>query len=333
MRKKARVASISWGIIVFSLLFLTPPLAAELQVITIGTGGIGGLYYPTGSAICRMVNRSQRQSDLLCTAYSTDGSVFNLKAIRAHELDMGIVQSDWQYHAFNGSSEFRKQGPDKDLRAVFSLYDEPFTVVARTSSGIRTFDGLKGKRINIGNPGSGQRATMEVLMAAKGWTRDDFSLSTELGPAEQAEAMCDNKIDAIIFIAGHPNQSILEATTACDAVIVPVTGPAVDKLVRDNSYYIHSIIRGGMYRGNPGDVKTFGVKATLVSSSRIPEEKIYRVVKSVFDNLDEFRSLHWAFTDLVPRTMISDGNSAPLHPGAERYFRELGLLGISEAPR
>ena len=195
--------------------------ASAQSFITIGTGGVTGVYYPTGGAICRLVNKSRKEHGIRCSVESTGGSVYNLNTIRAGELDMGVAQSDWQYHAYNGTSKFKDAGPNKDLRAVFSVHAEPFTVVARKDSGIKNFDDLKGKRVNIGNPGSGQRGTMEVLMAAKGWTRDDFALVSELKSAEQSKALCDNKIDAMVFTVGHPSGSIKEATTSCDTVLVP----------------------------------------------------------------------------------------------------------------
>jgi hypothetical protein len=300
--------------------------AAERQFITIGTGGVTGVYYPTGGAICRLVNKGRREHGIRCSVESTGGSVYNLNTIRAGELDMGVAQSDWQYHAYNGTSKFKEQGPNKDLRAMFSVHSEPFTVVARKDAEISTFDDLKGKRVNIGNPGSGQRGTMEVLMEAKGWTKDDFALATELKSAEQSQALCDNKIDAMVFTVGHPSGSIQEATTACDTVLVPVTGPEVDKLVEENSYYAPATIPGGMYRGNPDDVQTFGVKATFVSSTNTPDEVAYEVVKAVFENFDDFRRLHPAFANLKKEEMVTDGNTAPTHEGAARYYKEAGLM-------
>ncbi|MFM1892605.1 MAG: hypothetical protein RLZ44_1682, partial [Pseudomonadota bacterium] len=206
--------------------------AAEQTFITIGTGGVTGVYYPTGGAICRLVNKGRKEHGIRCSVESTGGSVYNLNTIRAGELDMGVAQSDWQYHAYHGTSQFAENGPNKELRAVFSVHAEPFTVVARKDSGVKTFDDLKGKRVNIGNPGSGQRGTMEVVMEALGWTKDDFALASELKSAEQSAALCDNKIDAMVFTVGHPSGSIKEATTSCDSVIVEVAGPAIDKLVQ-----------------------------------------------------------------------------------------------------
>ena len=305
---------------------LAAPATAADQFISIGTGGITGVYYPTGGAICRLVNKGRKTHGIRCSAESTGGSVYNINTIREGELDFGVAQSDWQFHAYHGSSKFKDRGAFSKLRAVFSVHAEPFTVVARKDSGIRSFDDLKGKRVNIGNPGSGQRGTMEVLMAAKGWTKDDFAVASELKAAEQSQALCDNKIDAMIYTVGHPSGSIKEATTSCDSVLVEVGGAAVNKLINDNDYYRAAVIPGGMYRGNPNDTRTFGVGATFVSSADVPEKVVYEVVRAVFDNFNAFRKLHPAFANLQESEMIKDGLSAPLHPGAAKYYKERGWL-------
>ncbi len=303
----------------------SPAVLAE-KFVTIGTGGQTGVYYVVGQSICKLVNRGTKKHDIKCTAPSTGGSVANLNAIRQGEQDMGVAQSDWQYHAYNGTSKFEDQGANQDLRAVFSVHPEPFTVVARSDSGIKTFDDLKGKRVNVGNPGSGQRGTMEVLMAAKGWTMDDFKLASELKSAEQSQALCDNKVDAIVFTVGHPNGSIQEATTSCAAIVVPVTGPEVEKLVSENAYYAKATIPGGMYKGTDSDVETFGVGATFVSSTKTDADTIYHIVSAVFDNFDRFKKLHPAFGNLDPAMMIKNNLSAPLHDGAAKYYKEKGWM-------
>ncbi|MEM8823807.1 MAG: TAXI family TRAP transporter solute-binding subunit [Pseudomonadota bacterium] len=301
-------------------------VSAQNTFIAIGTGGVTGVYYPTGGAICRLVNRDRAEHGIRCGVESTGGSVFNINAIRGGELEFGVAQSDWQFHAFNGTSRFEEQGPFEGLRAVFSVHPEPFTVVARADAGISTFEDLQGKRVNVGNPGSGQRGTMEVLMEAMGWTMDDFAVAAELQAAEQSQALCDNNIDAMIYTVGHPSGSIQEATTACDSVLVTVANDAVNGLVEENSFYRTATIPGGMYRGTDEDVQTFGVGATFVTSADVPEEVVYTVVSAVFENLDQFRGLHPAFANLDAQTMATDSLSAPLHPGAERYFREAGLI-------
>ena len=302
------------------------PVAHAEEFFTIGTGGVTGVYYPTGGLICRLVNQGRKEHGLRCSVESTGGSVYNINTIREGELEFGVAQSDWQYHAYNGTSRFEEDGPFEDLRAVFSVHPEPFTVVARAASGITSIDDLKGKRVNIGNPGSGQRGTMEVLMDAKGWTMDDFALATELKAAEQSAALCDNQIDAMVYTVGHPSGSIQEATTACDSVLVEVSGDAVDKLVEDNSFYRNATIPGGMYRGTDEDVGTFGVGATFVTSADVSEDTVYTLVKSVFENFDDFTNRHPAFANLTKEEMVTEGLSAPLHPGAEKYYREVGLI-------
>lgn len=301
-----------------------PAMATEY--VTIGTGGVTGVYYPTGGSICRLVNKGKKEHGVRCSVESTGGSVYNINTIRAGELDMGVAQSDWQYHAYNGTSKFEKKGAFKELRAIFSVHGEPFTVLARKDANIKNLDDLKGKRVNIGNPGSGQRGTMEVLMKAKGWDKSTFKLAGELKASEQSKALCDNKIDAMVYVVGFPNGSIKEATTTCDSNLVNITGPEVDKLVMDNDYYKTSIIPGGMYKGNPNDTTTFGVAATFVTSSKVSEKVIYNVVKAVFENFDSFKKLHPAFATLKKADMISNGNSAPLHRGAIKYYKEAGLL-------
>src|SRR5919106_1469475 len=296
--------------------------AQDNQFITIGTGGVTGVYYPAGGAICRLVNAGRNEHGIRCSVESTGGAVYNINTIRQGELDFGVVQSDVQYNALEGQGqEFEGQGPFEDLRAVFALHPEPFTVVARADSGIESFDDLKEKRVNVGNPGSGQRSTMEVLMDAKGWTMDDFSLASELKSAEQSQALSDNNVDAIVFTVGHPNGSIQEASTTTDAKLVPVTGAEVDKLVEDNPYYSKATIPGGMYRGNPDDVETFGVRATFVTSADVPDEVVYEVTKAVFENFEDFKQLHPAFASLDKQEIVTGGLSAPMHAGAEKYFK------------
>ncbi|NVO55348.1 TAXI family TRAP transporter solute-binding subunit [Rhodobacteraceae bacterium B1Z28] len=302
------------------------PAAYAEEFITIGTGGVTGVYYPTGGAICRLVNKGRKEHGVRCSVESTGGSVYNINTIREGELEFGVAQSDWQYHAYNGSSKFEEAGPFENLRAVFSVHPEPFTVVARADSGITNFEDLKGKRVNIGNPGSGQRGTMEVLLGEMGWTTGDFELATELKAAEQSAALCDNQIDAMVYTVGHPSGSIQEATTACDSVLVNVSGDAVSKLVDDNSFYRTATIPGGMYRGSDGDTATFGVGATFVTSADVSDDAVYAVVSSVFENFDDFKKLHPAFANLKPEEMIADGLSAPLHPGAEKYYKEKGWI-------
>ncbi|MDO6725836.1 MAG: TAXI family TRAP transporter solute-binding subunit [Cognatishimia sp.] len=298
--------------------------ASAQEFISIGTGGVTGVYYPTGGAICRLVNKSRKEHGIRCAVESTGGSVYNINTIKAGELEFGVAQSDWQHHAFHGTSKF-EDNPFPEVRAVFSVHPEPFTLIVRGDSGIESFAGIKGKRVNVGNPGSGQRATMEVAMEAFGIGMDDLALATEYKGSEQSKQLCDGNIDAMIYTIGHPAAAIKEATTTCDARLISVTGPEVDKLIADNPFYRTATIPGGMYKGTDTDTTTFGVGATFVTSANVPENVVYVVAKSVMENIEDFRKLHPAFANLDAAEMVNDGLSAPLHPGAEKAYMELGL--------
>ncbi|MEO9653425.1 TAXI family TRAP transporter solute-binding subunit [Marinomonas sp.] len=303
-----------------------PSFAAEVEHFSIGTAGQTGVYYVVGQSICKMVNRQSSEHNLRCSAPSSGGSIANLNSIRSGGVNFGIVQSDWQYHALNGTSNFEAAGPYEALRAVFSLHSDIFTLVARTDADINSFADLKGKRVNVGNPGSGQRATMLTLMKESGIELSDFKLAGELKSSEQSQALCDNKVDAFVMVAGHPVANVKEATSTCSTHIVDVTGPAVDTLVDRFPYYSYASIPGGMYEGTPNDVTTYGLKATLVTSTNTSDKVIYNMVKSTFENFDRFKRLHPAFAQLDPQEMISAGLSAPLHPGAVKYYKERGWI-------
>ena len=299
-----------------ALLIADGAMAAEQQFVTIGTGGVTGVYYAAGGAICRLLNKDRKTHGIRCSVESTGGSAFNVNTIKAGELDFGMAQSDIQYNAFKGEESFKEGGAHSDLRAVFSVHPEPFTVLAHPDSGVTKFEDFKGKRFNVGNPGSGTRASMERLLAAMGWSLSDFSLASELKADEHGAALCDAKIDGFFYGVGHPSANIQDPTTTCAAKLIPLTGPAIDKLMSESSYYAKATIPGGLYKNNPDDTETFGVMATLVTSANTSEEAVYQLVKAVFENFDEFKSLHPAFANLDPANMIKVGLSAPLHPGA-----------------
>jgi TRAP transporter TAXI family solute receptor len=300
------------------------PAAAQQKFITIGTGGVTGVYYAVGGSICRLVNKDRAKNNLRCSVESTGGSGYNVNTIKVGELDFGMAQSDVQYQSYKGTGAFKEPFPE--MRSVFSVHPEPFTLVARKEANIHGFTDLKGKRVNVGNPGSGTRSAMDELLVAMNMKTSDFSLASELKADEHGPALCDNKIDAFFYGVGHPSANIQDPTTACGAKLVPVTGPGVDALVKKYPYYAYATIPGGMYSGNPQPTKTYGVLATLVTSSKVPADMVYIVTKAVFDNFDEFKKLHPAFAHLDPKAMVADGLSAPLHEGAARYYREKGWI-------
>lgn len=302
------------------------PVQAENRFVTIGTGGQTGVYYVAGQSICRLLNRGSGEHGIKCNAPASGGGVANVNGLRSGEFDFGVMQSDHQYKAYKGLAPFEAAGPMADMRALFSLQSEIFTLLARRDAGVKGLDDLKGKRVNIGNPGSGQRDTLEEIMALKGWDRSVFALAAELKPAEQASALGDNRIDVMSYFVGHPNGAIQEATTTVDAVLVPVVGPEVDRLLEEKRYYTRAEIPGGLYRGNPAPTPSIGGKAVLSTRAGTDPELVYQLVKAVFDNLDRFRRLHPAFRTLKAEDMIKVGLGAPLHEGAERYYRERGWL-------
>jgi TRAP transporter TAXI family solute receptor len=315
---------------VTTLLLNVAPAMAATKYINIATGSITGVYYPAGGAICRLVNLGRKDHGIRCASESTGGSVANLNALRKETTDFAIVQSDWQYHAYNGTGFFADQEPFKGLRSILSLYTETFTVAVLENSGIKKINDIVGKRVNFGPQGSGMYATMEVLSKVKGWDKSSFATITNLDPTSQVKALCDGKIDVMIYTSGNPNGVLQEATQSgnpnCKVKILSVDKESIDKLIKLNPYYVKAIIPGGMYRGNPDDITTFGVKATVVTTDKVSADVVYYVTKAVFSDMENFKTLHPVFSSLNKKESIKDGNSAPLHPGAIRYYKEAGLL-------
>jgi len=324
MRQTIRSTRLAAAILFACASFAAPALAQQ-KFVTIGTGGVTGVYYAVGGAICRLMNKNRAETGFRCSVESTGGSVFNVNAIKAGELDFGLAQSDVQFNAAKGEGQF-KGNADPDLRAIFSVHPEPFTVLARPDAGVKQFTDFKGKRFNIGNPGSGTLLSMEELLKQLGWTKANFSLAAELKADEQGTALCDNKIDGFFYGVGHPSAAIQDPTIACGAKLISLTGPAVDTLVKEHPYYAKATIPGGMYANNPNPTETYGVLATVVTSAKVPDTTVYALVKAVFDNFDEFKKLHPAFANLDPKAMTTNGLSAPLHPGAVKFYKEKGWM-------
>ncbi len=272
------------------------------------------------------MNKSRAETGLRCSVESTGGSVFNANAIKTGELDFGLAQSDIQFGAAKGEGQFKGKA-DPGLRAVFSVHPEPFTVLARKDAGVTSFADFKGKRFNIGNPGSGTLSSMEELLKQMSWTKNDFSLAAELKADEQGTALCDNKIDGFFYGVGHPSAAIQDPTIACGAKLIPLTGPAVETLLKEHPYYAKATIPGGMYANNPNPTETYGVLATIITSAKVADTTVYALVKAVFDNFDEFKKLHPAFAHLEPKDMVKNGLSAPLAVGAAASGRDQILQG------
>lgn len=328
---RARIKAAAAATLLASATLANTTVSATAQTadqIRIGTGGPAGVYFVAGNAICRMVrvaSRKQGLARLRCAAPPSGGSIDNLKRLREGSLEFAIVQSDWQYHAFKGSSRFAGR-PFRDLRSVFSLHVEPFQIVVGAKSGIENWDGLSGKRVNIGNVGSGHRATFEELVRVHGQSMTRFSQITELGSSDQATALCDGQIDAFAFTVGVPNASIAQATDGCDGRIINLETDAIGRLIKKTGYYRWAKIPEGTYFTSTGSVKTLGVVATLVTRANVPDETVAKVASAVMSNFDGFKRLHPAFAGLMKREMATVGLSAPLHPGAKRWFFDSSIL-------
>lgn len=326
MKRSCKRIAAFCSLCLVGIVMAAPLHAQDRKFVTIGTAGVTGMYYVVGNAICKFMNRDTDKHGYRCTAQASGGSIANLNGIAKGDVDFGTVQSDWQFHALHGSSAFSESGPNKKLRSLFSAHADVVTVLARADAGIAELADLKGKKVNIGNPGSGSRATAEVLLDAIGIAVDDLAFAAELKSAEQSAALCDNKVDAIMFSAGHPVGNIKEATVSCDTVFIQVAGAAVDDLVAKTPYYSKATIPAGLYKGQPETIQSYGPLATLVTSTDTDEEAVYQVVKAVFDNFKRFKALRPTFSDLDEKSMIANGTIAPLHDGAIRYYKERGWM-------
>ncbi|WP_419777143.1 TAXI family TRAP transporter solute-binding subunit [Malaciobacter marinus] len=299
-----------------------PAFAAEF--ITIGTGGVTGTYYPTGGAICRLVNQYKKETKIRCSVESTGGSVYNVNTIKNGELDFGIVQSDVVYQASKGTGRYQGDAVKK-LKSVMAIYPELLTLVSRKDANINSLADVKGKRINLGNPGSGNEATALNLFKISGIKKSDLAFAGALKASEMPDALRDNKIDGYFYMVGHPTANIKDASNSVDVKIVPLEGNNVDKLIKENPYFAKADVPGGIYKGNPDGTPTFGVKAVLVTSDDVSEKAVYTVVKAILENFEKFKKLHPAYANITKKSLL-DGLSAPLHEGAKKYFKEAGIL-------
>jgi TRAP transporter TAXI family solute receptor len=307
---------------------MSSKLRAEEVFVTIGSGDFSGVYFPAGLAIAKIINHRRVEFGMRAAVQSTPGSVFNLNALAAGYLDFGLAQADEQYLAVKGLGAWAKKGPQDQLRAVFSLYRESVTLVAAVDAGINSILDLKGKRVNLGSPRSGGHLNaVEALEAVSIDPAQDL-VAKNVRFEEAPPLLQDNWIDAFFCTVGHPSETVRAALSGKREVrIVPISAPAIDRLVADKKYYMATTIPARRIYPNlagPAEVKTIGVIATLCTTASVPEPVVYTLTKVVFANFDEFRRQHPAFRNLIPKEML-EGLSAPLHPGALKYFKEIGL--------
>ena len=312
-----------WGWVGLSFALTAVGLEAQAaQYVNIGTGGVTGVYYPAGGAICRMVNKTRKEHGVRCGVESTGGSVYNINALAAGELELGVAQADLTYKAAQGEKPFTAEH-GKKIRAVMALHPEVVTLVSRASAEINGVADLVGKRVNVGSPGSGNERSANELLAACNIRTEQLALAGRLKPAEMPDALRDDKLDAYFYVVGHPTANVKDVAASVQIHLTPLTGACVDKMVTSHPYLVKTEIPGGMYQGVDKPTTSYGVKALLVASSDAPDEAIYQVVKAVFENLERFTRLHPAFRALTPENMLQ-GLTAPLHPGAARYYKEKG---------
>jgi len=292
--------------------------------LVVGTAPVAGHYYPTGGALCRLVNARHSEQGLRCLVEATAGAEENLTRLKAGDLAFALVPSDWQYHAFRSGLGTQDDRPFDDLRAVLSLQALTFTLLVSPASGIETLPDLEGKRINLGPSGSAWRSTGDFLIAALGWSPDDFAEIGELDGDEQAKGLCDGRVDALLLPASHPSGPVAAATQACGARLLGINGEAVDRLLGEWPFYAPAVIPGGLYANNPEPVASFGLRAVLVTTQSLSADTVYQVTKDIFEGLDDLRAQHALFAGLKAEDMTAAGVSVPLHEGALRYYRERG---------
>jgi TRAP transporter TAXI family solute receptor len=303
--------------------------AAENVFVTIGSGDFTGVYFPTGLAIAKVINKGRDRHGIRATVESTRASIFNINTIMAGYLEFGIAQSDVQYQAYRGLGEWKDKGPQEELRSVFSIHRESICLVAAVDAGISDIADLEGKKVNLGNPGSGQHQNAIAALQAVGLDPQRDIRAEHMRASEAPGLLEDRRIDAFFCTVGHPSENLQHATSGMRKVrFIPITGPGIDRLVADKNYYTKIIVPVSQFYPdavNPVDLKTFGVIATLCTSSKVSDHVVYTITKAVFDNFSEFKSQHQALAVLAKEDMLK-GLSAPLHPGAEKYYKEVGLF-------
>lgn len=314
-----------------SLLALTVVLAACAVIVpradvAVGTGRPGDTSFPLGGSICRLFNLDVSLTGERCAVVPTANPVATVAQLRDGSIDVGIVPSDVLADAVAGAGLFAAQGPWPELRGLLTGHADAFTIVVRRELGIHSATQLQGRRINMGRIGSGERFSMERIMSAVGLTRNDFAQVLELSLAEQHRALCANELDAIVYEVPHPSGLIEDAVRMCGGVIVDVSGPSIDDMLRQHPEYERTIIAGGTYLGIPYDVQTLGIRAVVVTTTGLSDALAYGITKSVFENIDDFRRLHPAFSMLSATEMMGVGGSVPVHAGAARYYRERGWM-------
>lgn len=292
--------------------------AGRVKPLIIASGVVTGLYYPMAGALCRQINQQKDRHGYHCLVEPTDGPVHNLNALRAGQVDLALVQSDWQAAAVKGEGRFAGSGPFKDLRAVATLHAETVTLLVRPDAGIDNLSKLRGKRFNLGPKGSALRNLTDTVLEAAGVRlgEDDANLS----PDAAVQSLCAGDLDAAFFAVGHPNAAVRQAVVTCGAVILPITGPGIDKLLAGRKDLTRAAIPAAQYPGIEADVPSIGVAATLVTRADVDANVIAEMVRVLLEERTELEEQHPAFAGVTAEGMGDRARTAPLHPAAEKAF-------------
>lgn len=320
------------GLSVCTIVSAAEPKAGPAQrsrLITIGSGNVGGVYYPAAGVLCRLMNLGRKDHGARCAVESSSGSLDNVQDLLSGEIDLGIVQTDVQHNVVHGTGPYAGLERRSSLRALFSLHAEPVTIVGRLDAGIETFSDLVGKRVNVGETGSGTFATTVMLMRAFGLSGKDLARQFNLPADSAALALCENRIDAMVLVVGHPSRVVREVSESCAVRFASVTGKPVASLLERHPYFSRATIAPNTYVGQERSVQSLGVRASVLTTDQLPERLAYEITRATFDNQAALTRLHPAFRSLTPAMMLL-GSSAPLHKGAARYLRERELLPRQE---
>ena len=304
-------------------LLIGAPSAKAAQDILFGGASITGVYYQVALQISGLMNKYQGEN-YNYVGRPTGGSVFNVNAIERGAFDFGVAQSDRNWQAYHGKADWEGR-PMEDLRSVFSMHPETVMLVTRKDTGIEKVEDIKGKRVNIGNPGSGQRHNAQDVLRIYGIDENRDIRAEGLQQHEASRALVDRKVDAFFYTVGNPSAAIEEPATSVDIRMIPLNHEKIREMVDENPYYIMTNIPAGTYRGVDYDVETYAVTATVITNRNVADDVVYDMVKAVFENLEELKASHAAFRHLNPEEMLQ-GLSAPFHPGAEKYYKERGWL-------
>ncbi len=292
----------------------------------LGTGSVHGVYYPIGGVICRLVNRRQALHRIRCSVESTSGSVANLRDLRAAKFDLVVTQSDWQHHAYHGTSTFKDDGPNESLRAVFALEPDPLALMVRKDSEIQQFDELQNRIVSFGYSRSLQHRSMNDYLEVKGLDDDDFKEVRRMSDIRQVTELCAGNLEAILLLASSLTDNLKNMTEGCEFRMIPLEGPEVATSIEKHPYYRTGVIPRGMYLDSEEDINSFGLGAVFVATESTSPKAIYNVVKEIVENFKDFQSLHPSLQTMDKKDLPYAGITTPLHTGAVRYYKEARLL-------